>query len=207
MATKLSIYNAALTKHLGERKLASLSESREPRRVLDDIWDDDFVGACLELGQWNFASRTAEIDYSDSVTPPFGYIHAFEKPDDWRRTIALSSDPYFNEPLIRVTDEANYWFSDADILYVKYVSDDAEYGNDLSLWPATFTHWTEAHLANLACERITQSSTKQEKLEARDRKLLRKAQGIDAMNDPVTFPPQGAWVGSRFGRNSRSRER
>ena len=33
---QLSLYNNALTV-LGERKIASLTENREPRRVLDDV--------------------------------------------------------------------------------------------------------------------------------------------------------------------------
>ena len=35
-ASKLSIYNQALG-HLGERRLATLSEPREPRRVLEGV--------------------------------------------------------------------------------------------------------------------------------------------------------------------------
>ena len=39
MTTQLFIYNEALG-HLGERVLASLTEGREPRRVLDSYWSD-----------------------------------------------------------------------------------------------------------------------------------------------------------------------
>ena len=37
MATKLGLYNRAL-RVLGETKLSSLSEAREPRYILDDIY-------------------------------------------------------------------------------------------------------------------------------------------------------------------------
>jgi hypothetical protein len=37
-ASKLKLYNDALG-ILGERRLASLTENREPRRVLDEVWD------------------------------------------------------------------------------------------------------------------------------------------------------------------------
>lgn len=204
MTSKLSVYNGCLTKFLGERKLASLSENREPRRVLDDIWDDDFVKGCLESGEWNFAARTAALDYSSSVDPPFGYIRAFEKPEDWCRTITVALDPYFDVPLLRYVDEQAYWFCDSDVLYVKYVSNDVEYGQDYSLWPPSFTQWAECHLAALACERITQSATKREALDKKDAQLLRKATSTDAMNDPVSFPPTGSWVNARLG-GSRSR--
>ena len=57
MTDKLSIYNGALN-ILGERKLASETENREPRYQLDDIWDNDMVDRCLQMGQWNFAARS-----------------------------------------------------------------------------------------------------------------------------------------------------
>lgn len=47
MASKLTVYNGALLV-LGERKLASLSESTPSRRKLDTVWDDDGVKHCLE---------------------------------------------------------------------------------------------------------------------------------------------------------------
>ena len=36
---RLDVYNGAL-RRLGSRRLASLTENREPRRVLDDIWNN-----------------------------------------------------------------------------------------------------------------------------------------------------------------------
>ena len=205
-ASKLSIFNGALTKWLGERKLASLSEARESRRILDDIWDDDFIASCLEAGEWNFAARSAALDYSTTTEPPFGYIRAFEKPEDWKRSITVAEDPYFRWPSRKYSDEAGFWFADVDILYVKYVSDDAAYGSDFSLWPASFTHWVEVHLAFLACERLTQSESKKLMLEKKDSRLFNKAISIDAMNDPVPSPPNGTWVNARL-RGTVNRER
>jgi hypothetical protein len=208
MTTQLSLYNNALGKFLGERKLASLTEEREPRRILDDIWDDDFIKSCLESGEWNFATRTQGIDYSSSVEPPFGLTRAYAKPDDWCRTLTIATDPFFYTPYLDYKDEGAYWFGDLDILYVRFVSNDVNYGGDYSLWPPSFTHWVECHLAALACERITQSATKKETLDKKDAQLLRKATSIDAMNDPVSFPPTGSWVNARLGGwGRRNRER
>ena len=68
MPSQLSIYNGALS-ILGERKLASLTENREPRYKLDDVWGNDLIRRVLQMGQWNFAKRTIELDASPSVTP------------------------------------------------------------------------------------------------------------------------------------------
>jgi hypothetical protein len=64
--TKLSLYNGAL-RELGSRKLSSLSENRESRRVLDDIWDGGFRDEILESGLWTFAVRSIEIDRDSSA--------------------------------------------------------------------------------------------------------------------------------------------
>jgi hypothetical protein len=60
--SRLSIYNGAL-RECQERKLASLSEDREPRRVLDDVWNDGdgLLRFVLRQKQWRFARRTVEI--------------------------------------------------------------------------------------------------------------------------------------------------
>ena len=60
MTDKLSIYNGALS-ILGERRLASLTENREPRYKLDDVWDNNFVRRLLQMGQWQFAQRTVQL--------------------------------------------------------------------------------------------------------------------------------------------------
>src|SRR3546814_15520749 len=88
-ATQLSLYNGAL-RLCGEAKLANLTEDREPRYVLDDVWDDGALRHCLQQGLWNFAMRTVEAEYSPSVEPSFGFRRAFDKPIDWVRPAAMA---------------------------------------------------------------------------------------------------------------------
>jgi hypothetical protein len=206
MTTRLGLYNGAL-RLCGERKLASLTENREPRRLLDDIWDDGLIDYCLEQGLWNFAMRTVKIDYSPSVEPPFGYIRAFDKPSDFIRLAGIASDEYFSHPLTRYEDEAGFWFADLDVLYLRYVSNDDAYGNDLSLWPQTFTKWVEAYMASELAPRLN-NDVDSDKLNKTAKQRLTDARSKDAMNEPARFPPAGAWVGSRgsrLGRRDRAR--
>src|SRR5258706_6185081 len=107
MTTQLFIYNEALG-HLGERQLASLSEPREPRRVLDSYWSD-VVGYCLSQGLWKFARRTVQVDNSSSLTPQFGFNYCFSIPVDWVRTIQVSASPNMDPPLLQYSDEAGPW--------------------------------------------------------------------------------------------------
>ena len=197
MATKLGLYNASL-RELGERKLSGLTEAREPRRVLDDIYDATLL-YCLEQGAWNFAVRTVEIEPDAGVSTDFGYAYAFTKPTDWLRTIGLSGDEYLKDPLLEYVDEKGYWFTDITPLYVRYVSDDASYGLDLTAWPESFTRFVELTLAYRAALGVTGSESTRERCEADMRKAEKIAKARDAMNDPPAFMPAGSWSRARTG--------
>lgn len=208
MPTRLSLYNEAL-RLCSERPLRTLSDDVEARHVLDTIWDGNVIRYALEQGQWNFATRTNELTYTPSIEPPFGYRRAFVKPADLVRLTGISTDEYFTYPLSRFKDEAGFWFCDWDTIYVSYVSDDAEYGADLSLWPATFSRYVAAHLAAEAAPALSNSASKTEDLRQLTRKRLVDARSKDAIQEAVGFPPTGTWVrarwGSRFGRRDRER--
>lgn len=200
MATdKLGLYNAAL-RLCKARALANLNENVESRRVLDGVWADDPVKYCLEQGQWQWASRAVKLSYSNSVAPDFGFQRAFEKPADWVRLVAISTDEYFTEAYNRFSDEAGFIFADIDELYVKYVSDDVSYGRNYALWPKTFEQYVTAFIASEAVGRLTDSDTTVDKLEDQVKRRLSAAQNFDGVNRPVAFPPRGTFVNARHGR-------
>lgn len=207
---KLALYNGAL-RRLGSRELASLTENREPRRVLDGIWGstDRVVKKALEKGEWNFAIRTVEGIYSTTVEPDFGFRRAYDKPDDVRRLAALSADEYFSRPLINAqyVDEAGYWFTDLDTLFVRYVSDNSAYGLNSAAWPEAFKEYIECDLAWEACERITNATAKRDRVERDRMNALKSAKSNDAMAEGVKFLPHGSWARARrgaWGRRDRS---
>lgn len=207
MATKLSLYNGAL-RIVKERKLASLSENREPRRLLDDAWGDgSTTGAvkyCLEMGQWTFATRTVQADYSPSVEPDFGYRYAFDQPVDMVRPTGIFCDAYCQQPLLQYSDERRYWYADLPTIYVSYVSNGADYGADLSLWPESFSKLVEAYLAKEIAGNLTQGDGKVQLAEKHWQAAKLDAKSIDAMNKPTRFTPQGSWGRSRRGWSSRN---
>lgn len=211
MATKLGLYSDAL-RLCGERKLASLSEDRKPRHLLDDAWGDGStngsVRRCLERGQWKHALRSIMLDYSPSIEPDFGYRYAFDQPEDMVKVAAVCSDEYFNSPLLAYADERHYWYADLDTIYVRYVSNDASYGADLSLWPQIFADLVAADLADQIVGDLTGADS--QKVAKELEKRLRQAQSDDAMRGPTAFPPMGGWASARLGggrgdRGSRSR--
>jgi len=200
LTTRLELYNAALL-ICGERFLSSLSEDREPRHLLDHVWDNDGVRKCLESGQWKFAMRAVRLDYDTAIDPEFGYRRAFSKPTDWCTTTAVCSDEYFNVPLLQYVEEAGYWFADIDELYVRYVSNDSSFGGDLSLWPAKFADYVAAFFASKIILKLTADKERRDAiLHPRDGLLVRatkEAKSHDAMAGPTVFPPRGSWSSAR----------
>lgn len=196
MTDRLSLYNGALLR-AGERFLASLSEEREPRRLLDQVWDGGVIRLALEQGQWHFAMRTVQLDYDPGVEPSFGYPRGFEKPTDWVNTSSVSSDEFMRVPLTRYADEAGYWYSDLDTLYIRYVSDDPNFGGDLGAWPISFCEYVESYLASRVIQKLSNSEEKHEAARKITEKLLIVAKNKAAMTQPTGFPARGSWSNSR----------
>lgn len=202
MTTQLKIYNGALT--LCEaREIAALTVNEEGRKLLDSVWNDGGVRYCLEQGQWKFAMRAAQLDADTDFDPEFGYQFAFAKPSDWVLTSAVSTDEVFNEPLTRYLDEGGFWYCDHNLIYVRYVSDHADFGGDLTIWPTTFVDYVKAHFASRIChkipggERVIAKICDPRKGEAARR--LSTAKNKDAMAGPTTFPVRGSWSRARAG--------
>lgn len=203
--TQLQLYNLACAS-LGERALASLSEDREPRRLLDDIWSrgNGAIRACLEQGYWDFAMRAISNDASTSVSPAFGFVYAHDKPTDLVKLTAISGDETFSDPLTNYEIEGEYFYADVDPLYLRYVSDDASFGGDLSTWPESFSvfvgHWLGVQVAP-----AFRNDLDMDRLEKRLERLKVQARSNCAQQGPTRFPPRGSWVRARGGRNMSER--
>jgi hypothetical protein len=203
MATKLEVYNLALFE-LGESRLASLAENREPRRVLDDVWQNA-VETCLQAASWNFASRTVRIDADPTIETTFGWAYVFAHPDDWLRTVGVSEDEYLDYPLDRYLDEGGRFLADVDPIYLRYVSNDAAYGFDLSLWPANFTAYVAAYVASRIATRVRES--KMDDMVKLSRLRFSKAAATDSLGQPTTIKPVGRFVRAMHGTSSGNGER
>jgi hypothetical protein len=198
VATKLSLYKGAL-RFAEDRTIATLTDDVEQRYVLDEIWDSDFIDEVLERGLWKFAFRTIMIDADTGYTDPLGAgWQRFTKPDDWVKVAQVSTDPSFTNPCLDYQDEGNYIYSYQSTLYIRYVSNDASYGADYSLWPPSFENYVEAQLGFNALPRLKGPNTSDPKRkELRD--LLVRARSECAMRDPTKFPPETSWNRSRRG--------
>jgi hypothetical protein len=194
--TRLQLYNNALL-DVGERQLASLDEAREPRRLLDMAWDAGAVDWCLEQGRWDFATRSAQLDYSPSVEPPFGYARAFDKPVDWLSTLLVAEDPQFRVKLHQYVDEAGFWFADLDTIFVRYISNADDYGMDFGKWPSTFQRLVTAYLASEIATKLTQDKEKRDELQKALQAALVNARSLHERDENATalqwVLEQGQW--------------
>lgn len=209
MTSKLTLYNGALIRHLGENKLAAVTDTVPARYALDDVWDNGAVDTCLQAGQWNFAMRSVKIEYDPAITPAAdGYTYALDRPSDLIRVAAVCQDGFFNIPLTDYQYDNVYWWANLDAIYVRYVSNDASYGGDYSLWPANFTRYVEAYLAQQSAMRIIGSDERKlARIDTKVKLLLREAKVTDAMENPSMPVPPGSWSSSRRGRSDSERGR
>jgi len=206
MTDRLSLYNGAL-EIVGERSIASLSEDRLPRRLLDDVWNRGVVDYVLGVGQWKFAQRSVEMIPETGITSEFGYQNAYEMPVDHVRTVALCSDEYFKVSVLDYSKEQNYIFTDTDPLFMRYVSNHVDFGNDLSLWPADFVEYVEAYLAFKICKKLNQSNEDKQALFSLMNRLCNAAKSSDAMEGPTVFPPAGRLTRARHGSDAGRQDR
>lgn len=202
---RLSLYNDALLL-CGELFLESLTEERETRRLLDQVWNSGGVRTCLEAGQWNFAMRTVRLDYDSGIQPDFGYRRAFDKPSDWVNTSGLCADEFFRVPLLRYIDESNYWYSDMDTIYVRYVSDDIGYGGNMSAWPGSFRDYIAEFFASRIIRKLANSEQEEASSLKRLEKKLIHAKSRSAMAEPTSFPARGNWSNARNRFGTRNRD-
>ena len=86
------------------------------------------------------------------------------------------------------------------------MSNDASFGGDLSLWPATFTDYVGAHFARKIVLSLTQDEAKKAEVNDEEKRRLTLAKSNDAMAGPQQFPAPGSFVNSRYRlRSSRDR--
>ncbi len=208
---QLGIYNGAL-RECEERKLASLTEAREPRFLLDDVWGDGGQTSgglkyCLEEALWGFAIRSAQADYDPNFTPGYGFLYRFQQPPDFIKTASVCVDDHFDEPLTQYADEAGVWYADLMTIFVKYVSNDPAYGLNYAAWPESFVEFVKMYFARQIIGKLTKNQQLKDNVNKKYEYAAKVARSRAAMEQPAKFPPQGLLVKARLGFWSRGQWR
>lgn len=203
MVDQLSIYNGAL-RECKSRALSSVNENRKARYLLDQIWGDGGVTnggikSCLEDTDWTFANRRVLMNFDPEYVQEFGYTYRFTRPPDWIKTSGLYEDERGNVPLTRVRPEGPFLFSDLNIIYMDYVSNDLMYGLNLAEWPDYFNEMVELYFAMKIVGDLTKSSNLVKEVTEKYEHAASKARSMSAMEQPTKFMPQGSFVRARGG--------
>jgi len=195
--SRTAIINGAL-RRMGLFRIADKNKERAARERVDAAYDGE-VSYLLERAFWNFAMRTASIDYDASETASVGFTYAFEKPTDWIRThkVAENLSDDANGPLLRYRDEKTHWHADVTAIQVRYVSSD--YGGDNDRWPMSFCNALSARLAE-QCAHGLVGEGKMLELHKDAKRAESEAKTTDAINEQVQFADNGRWVKARQGR-------
>lgn len=204
MATKLEVYNSALRK-VKQGALASLTEDLPIRYTIDAEYPK-VIQFILERGLWKFAMRSVSITEDTDTDGAFGYAYAHNTPDDFVRQYAVSASDTLYPPLEDYIHESNIFWADVTPIYVRYVSNDSGYGNDLTQWPQLFEEAVATELAARIVPLASGSDSKEGDLEKKAAIALRRARTFEAMKEPPQYAPMGSWRRTRFaGRVSNSR--
>lgn len=201
MADRLSIYKAALRLLGDAHSLSSLTEVSPARYALDSAWQStgDYL---LAEGLWNFAIRSVELSNDEDFEPLFGFDYSFSKPTDWVRTLSIATDAAYVQGLEDYEDEQGHWFANQQPLYIRYISDDAEYGWNLADWRQPFTKAFEACLAFECGLPISGDKGNRNDLYGLFKDRLKRAKILDAVDERVKVEPRGRLTRSRMTRRS-----
>lgn len=144
---QLGLYNDALLL-LGQTKLDSLTEDREPRYRLDGAYTRDAIETCTKLVKPNFATKTGLLN-TPVAGSTFDYEH--DLPADYTAMVMPFSDKRLDQPITRYLIEGNKLLCDFDTVYLRYVTNAADFDD----WDPTFIRVVGAYLATEVGERLS----------------------------------------------------
>lgn len=184
--TKLEVYQMVI-RHLGDARLALITDDVEARYALDDAWDraTKFV-----LGQapWRHALKTATLITDASAVP--GYAIGYAYPADWHRTHSIFLVASGRQCPIDLREEGTHILTNSAVApTIRYVQTGA-LDPAAVVWPEHFAHTLAAYLAFLVAERVTGDRGAAGKMSQLFSSLLPEAIAIDAIDEDPWLPYQ-----------------
>ena len=201
MVTKISLFNRAIG-FIGGRRLhptTGLTEAVTTRYELDAVYDSS-LQYMLEQANWKFALRAVLIEADPDIDPGFGLAYGYSIPTDYVRMAGISTSEFFEPGLEPDFGEENgYFFASVDQFYLKYVSNHADYGLDLGLYPEHYNEALSAWMAYKSVLPISGDRGDRTDILAQHNRALAVSKRIHALSDPVKLKPSGRWTQSRGG--------
>ena len=195
MSSDTDIANRAM-RLLKANRITSLTDGSNNANAANDVFTevrDDL----LRAHAWNFATKRQKLAQS-STAPTFEFDNAYPLPSDWIRTVSVhDNDAGAGTVLYREeeVDDQGVILSSADELWIRYVYR----VTDPNRMAADFRTAFAFELA-LAIPGVSNlSAAREDKLEKRATRRLRRAKHSDAVGSVPERRPVGSWVTSRGG--------
>lgn len=205
--TKLQLYKRAI-ELCEQTPIAALTDTTEARRRCDTHYDD-VLAWLVEQAFWRCAMRTVEITENTGVAPAFAYEYAHDLPSDFVKRYVVSASEFLDPPLDGQEQgnayliEGGYIWANVTPIYMRYSSNSASYGLDVTAWTEGMANAAAHELAARIAPTITGSSTKADELHEKALLLAGKAATFDAMQQTTQSTREGRWTKNRF-QNRRS---
>lgn len=193
MASIVGIANRAITK-LGEARIISLSDATKQAATIQSMFDA-VRDAELRSHVWHFAKARKRLP-AMSTAPEFGYAYQFQLPADCLRLLKVGEHRVYPRPTV----EGFYSIEGGKILINQPGPLAIQYCRrveDPNLYDALFCEVLAGRLAVEACEAITQSQTKFDRVAQMYERALRDAIHANAIERPSQAIADDTWLTSR----------
>jgi len=178
------------------QRITSLTDGSNNANAAIDVYTqvrDDL----LRSHNWNFATRRRKLAQT-STDPTFEFDHAYVLPSDWLRTVSVhDNDAGAGTLLYREEEVSNQGaiVASADEIWIRYIYR----VTDPNRMPADFRAALAYSLA-LAIPGVSNlSAAREDRLEDRAERRIRKAKHSDAMGSAPEQRPAGSWITVRGG--------
>ncbi len=166
--TQLQIYKRAILL-CRQTPITALTDTVESRRLCD-VHYDDTLQCIMEGGFWTCALRTIEMTLDTAVDAAFGFDYAHTMPTDFVRWQMVSAYDALTDQLDEMDGgkafriEGGYLWATTTPVYMRYVSNDAAYGLDLTKWSERMAEAASLELAARICAKLSGSDSMEDRL-------------------------------------------
>jgi len=195
MSSDTDIANRAM-RLLKANRITSLTDGSNNANAANDVFTevrDDL----LRGHNWNFATKRQKLAQKTNV-PVSEFDNAYALPSDWLRTVSVhDNDAGAGTVLWREEeqDDVGVILSSADELWMRYVYRVTDPNRMAADFRAAFAF--ELALAMPGVSNL--SAAREDELEKRATRRLRRAKHSDAVGSVPERRPVGSWVSSRGG--------
>lgn len=191
MPSEVDICNLALQR-LGAKSITSLSDdstnARECNRVYAHARDSE-----LRAHPWSFARTRVQLAAS-STAPTFEYARAYPLPSDYIRIIPNNGRLGQNVQDDLQIENGSILSNDSSPLNLTYI----RRVTDPNLFDQTFIDLLATRISRDLCEKITQSNTKFQIMQAEYEEAKATARRINAFERPPQESPEDPWITARL---------